>query len=344
MFGLKKNQPYQSFDFSPKLFLLFIVIIVFCFWRFYYSSPKDFSQENFNEKNLNNNEQNFDVSTIDWLKKDKNIDLSLLVSNEQVKETAPVFASDFLFRPITELSLNNNSWGVLVQFGDQSKFYPDNFLLTKKVINDQIADNYFSVSFCDACSANGVFNRKIDGQILTFSQSNYTYQENLVLKSEENKTLWSQISGEAMVGDFVGAKLSRLPSQIITFGQAKEKYPKTSVIDFVTSNRSSLDNYQKYLQEKKLSFVPVVVDSQFSDKESMVAFFYQGKPMVFPRQSLAENKSQIYQLNDGKSLSASNENGEIKIIVDDQVIPSYQILWFCWVVNYYNQGIVWVFK
>lgn len=46
----------------------------------------------------------------------------------------------------------------------------------------------------------------------------------------KTETLWQQFTGKAIVGDYVGTELKQLPSQIISFAQFQENYPRGKVL------------------------------------------------------------------------------------------------------------------
>lgn len=70
----------------------------------------------------------------------------------------------------------------------------------------------------------------VDGKRHTFMASGSLWQDALVLMDRETKSLWSQISGEAIDGELKGKTLSLVPFFHTTFNEFKRQYPKGQLL------------------------------------------------------------------------------------------------------------------
>jgi hypothetical protein len=75
-----------------------------------------------------------------------------------------------------------------------------------------------------------VYSREIEGQVLEFGVSGKLIMNVLVMYDRETDSLWSQLLGEAVDGEFKGTKLEFLPSWQTTWEDWKTRHPDTIVL------------------------------------------------------------------------------------------------------------------
>jgi hypothetical protein len=63
-----------------------------------------------------------------------------------------------------------------------------------------------------------VYDRVVDGEVLTFGNTSALYQNDLVMLDRQTGSYWFQVGGEAGVGPMTGARLTPLPSMLAPFG------------------------------------------------------------------------------------------------------------------------------
>ncbi len=66
---------------------------------------------------------------------------------------------------------------------------------------------------------------ELDDVRYTFQASGSLWQDALVMQDLQTRSLWSQISGEAIQGEMDGTALALIPSAMTTFAAFKERYP-----------------------------------------------------------------------------------------------------------------------
>ncbi len=136
------------------------------------------------------------------------------------------------FVPIEDASewLGDNEPGIAVEFNETSRFYPFQILVFHEIVNDTINSQRVLVTYCPLCLSGIVFDPVVQGERVEFGTSGKLWNSNLVMYDRKTDSLWSQILGEAIVGDMTGTKLGVLPSDQIRFGEWKIQHPNGEVL------------------------------------------------------------------------------------------------------------------
>ena len=142
--------------------------------------------------------------------------------------------------------------------------YPVNVLDFHEIVNDVIDGVPVLVTYCPLCFSGVVFNRELDGRVLTFGNTSALYQSDLVMYDHQTGSYWFQVGGEAVVGILTGSRLDLLPSTTMVWGEWKRLYPETllltgtaSVPDTFASRRYAggfSAGYQDQVNDNKFAF------------------------------------------------------------------------------------------
>jgi hypothetical protein len=74
------------------------------------------------------------------------------------------------------------------------------------------------ITFCPLCNTAIAFDRRLDSHVLRFGTTGNLRDSDLVMWSNDpGETWWQQITGEALVGDLVGQRLTMLPAAVGRF-------------------------------------------------------------------------------------------------------------------------------
>ncbi len=79
-----------------------------------------------------------------------------------------------------------------------------------------------------------MYDRRVNGRLLTFGVSGKLYRDNLVLYDRETDSLWSQLRSEAIAGSLTGVALEALPATVTTWADWQRRYPNTRVLSPAT--------------------------------------------------------------------------------------------------------------
>ncbi len=121
--------------------------------------------------------------------------------------------------------LGLNEPGALVQVDGEARFYPLSILTRHEIVNDRFGDVPVAVTYCPLCNTALAFDRRVDGQVLRFGVSGLLRQSDLVMWDATTNSLWQQITGEAIVGEFAGTQLGFLSTAIVSFDQFQTDFP-----------------------------------------------------------------------------------------------------------------------
>ncbi len=168
-----------------------------------------------------------------------NIPLNEIISGGPPKDGIPAIDNP-KFISITEASgfIRDEEPGLGLVIKGEARFYPYLILVWHEIVNDTIQGEPVLVTYCPLCATGIVFERKIPttGEVTTFGTSGKLWQSNLLMynrtkKGEEDKeSLWSQVLGEAVVGEFTGTRLRIVLSDTIRFGEWKKLHSDTRVL------------------------------------------------------------------------------------------------------------------
>ena len=107
---------------------------------------------------------------------------------------------------------------MVLTVGDATRAYPLAIMTQHEIVNDVVDGEPVVVTYCPLCNSGLAFERTVDGAVLDFGTSGRLYQSNLVMYDRQTKTLWSQFTGEAVVGgDYVGTGLERLSTNLVSW-------------------------------------------------------------------------------------------------------------------------------
>ncbi|MFT7474146.1 MAG: hypothetical protein ACI81L_001067 [Verrucomicrobiales bacterium] len=133
--------------------------------------------------------------------------------------------------PIFETTALAGEWigprepGALVQVDGEARFYPLSILTRHEIVNDTFGDVPVAVTFCPLCNTAIAFDRRINGAVLRFGVSGLLRNSDLVMWDSATTSLWQQITGEGVVGEYAGAKLDSVATSIVSFSQFAEQFP-----------------------------------------------------------------------------------------------------------------------
>jgi hypothetical protein len=119
---------------------------------------------------------------------------------------------------------------LVVDLDGDTRAYPLAILTFHEIVNDVVAGEPLVVTYCPLCNSGLVFERTVDGQVLDFGTSGRLWNSNLVMYDRATRSLWSQFTGEAIVGDRLGTHLERIPMQIVALSEFAERWPDGQVL------------------------------------------------------------------------------------------------------------------
>ncbi|MGB0499291.1 MAG: DUF3179 domain-containing protein, partial [Rubricella sp.] len=109
--------------------------------------------------------------------------------------------------------------------GVPARAYPIRYLTWHEIVNDEIAGVPVAVTFCPLCNTHLVFDRRVDGAVLSFGVSGLLRHSDMIMYDRETESWWQQFTGEAIVGDLLGAELTTIPAWMESRASFEASHP-----------------------------------------------------------------------------------------------------------------------
>lgn len=266
------------------------------------------------------------------------VPLAEIISGGPPKDGIPsIDDPKFLSVQETDGLLNDNESGTGLCVGSDCRFYPYQILVWHEIVNDTVGNQPVLVTYCPLCLTGIVFERKLEGQAVEFGTSGKLWQSNLVMYNRTNdpkkESLWSQVLGEAIVGEFTGSKLKIIPSDIIKYGDWKKLHPNTKVLSKDTGfiRNYGYDPYGDYYTSNEVSFGASFNDKRLHPKEFVLGVQIKGKYKAYHSEALPAGETK--DIFNGEEITIRKKpEGEVRMFigVDREPLPYIGGFWFSW--------------
>ena len=132
-----------------------------------------------------------------------------------------------------------------------------------------------------------MYAREVEGNELTFGVSGKLIRNVLVMYDRQSESLWSQLLGESVSGEYLGTKLEYLPSWHTTWKAWKEMHPDTVALQ--KGFRSDRDPYVSYYQSSSTGIIAeTTIDNRLLAKEFVVGVeLSDGSAKAYPYRALS---------------------------------------------------------
>ncbi|MFC6962834.1 DUF3179 domain-containing protein [Halocatena marina] len=111
-----------------------------------------------------------------------------------------------------------------------ARAYPERILNIHHMVNDIISRTPVLVSYCPLCGSAVAYDRRIDGQTLTFEFGGKIVENNLVMRDQETGSEWKRSSGECIRGELAGTNLELHPARMTTWEAFHAAHPSGVVL------------------------------------------------------------------------------------------------------------------
>ena len=136
---------------------------------------------------------------------------------------------------------------ISVEIEGKAKAYPLNMLTTHEISNDKLGSIPILATYCPLCNASVVYDRRveIDGtrKTLEFEVSGMLRKSDMVMLDTDTESLWQQLMGEAIVGEYTGTYLKVIPSMIISVEEFFNRYPNGEILSNATTDEKLANRY-----------------------------------------------------------------------------------------------------
>lgn len=245
------------------------------------------------------------------------------------------------FISISEASkqLSDTEPGLALEMGNVNRFYPFQILVWHEIVNDTINGKRVLVTYCPLCLSGIVFDPVVAGEQVEFGTSGKLWNSNLVMYDRKTDSLWSQILGEAIVGEMTATRLEVLPSDQIRFGDWRKLHPNGEVLsrDTGATRFYGQDPYGDYYTSPGTFFPVDKKDSRLGEREFILGIVVNGKAKAYwpPAVKKAGKVEDVFQ---EKTIVAQYEKGIDAVRLFEKKnggqlirINPFGSFWFSWV-------------
>ncbi len=136
-----------------------------------------------------------------------------------------------IFTPAIEIKdLAPNEPVIGLDIGGDARAYPLRILIWHEIVNDVVGGRPVSVTYCPLCNSAVVFDRRVGERLLDFGTTGKLRNSDLLMYDRQTETWWQQFTGEAIVGELLGAELKLIPARLEPFAEFKARHPTGKVL------------------------------------------------------------------------------------------------------------------
>lgn len=122
--------------------------------------------------------------------------------------------------------------------GGEQRAWPLRILSWHEMVNDVVGGEPVTLSYCTLCGSGVLFGtRRQGGEPFTFGTSGLLYRSNKLMIDRQTGTLWSNLTGEPVLGPGLGKTTARdpeglpvLPLTLTTWREWRARNPRTTVL------------------------------------------------------------------------------------------------------------------
>ncbi|HJM74638.1 MAG TPA: DUF3179 domain-containing protein [Dehalococcoidia bacterium] len=213
---------------------------------------------------------------------------------------------------------------IALEVNGEVRAYPIDILIRHEIVNDVIGGVPVAVTFCPLCNTSTTFDRRVDGEERPFGVSGLVRVNDLVMFDRTDESFWQQITGEAIVGDDTGKRLTMLASQIVSWAEFDLAHPDAVVLSRSTGYRYDYGRnpYSGYDRVGSSPMFPL--DEDFDGKERVLTVEIDGDAGAFPFASLS---TEVVMETDvaGQPVVAFWQSGAVSALDESFIIGSRNI-------------------
>jgi len=233
------------------------------------------------------------------------VPLEKIVSGGPPKDGIPSIDNPKFVESSEAFFLSADDSVIGVEYNGVAKAYPLLILVWHEIVNDMFVDTPLVITYCPLCYSSLTFVRVLNGSTVEFGTSGRLYKNDLVMYDRQPGNnqltffgsdltnagnLWSQMLGQAIVGDRAGQKLTRIPTDVMEWKDWMRLHPETLVLSKDTgfSRSYGVDPYGGYYRSSGTLFPVENRDDRLDLKEIIFGVEYDEKYKAYPIRIISE--------------------------------------------------------
>jgi len=253
------------------------------------------------------------------------------------KDGIPALSSPILLDTVDATNMQPNDRILGIELDGIARAYPISILNWHEIVNDQINDQQYAVTYCPLCGTGVAFYSDVAGKVTEFGVSGLLYNSDVLLYDRNTNSLWSQILGEAVAGKLLGEKLKPIPISHTTWRDWIAQHPDTKVLSTETGYSRDYDRnpYAGYERSRQLYFsVNNTAPDNYHPKEQVIGLEFNGVYKAYPFVELEKHgQSRFKDTVNGISVTIAWDSTNQSVILSDNngvKIAGIQGFWFAW--------------
>jgi len=210
--------------------------------------------------------------------------------------------------------------------------YPVRTLNFHEIVNDELAGRPVLISYCPLCSAGVVYDRRVEGRELSFSNTSALHQSDLVMVDRETGSYWWQVAGKAIIGPLTESSLTALPSSMQRWSAWSAAHTDGSVLSRLPGEEFLPDPFMGMARRIDSGLTPrdlapgVLEDRRLSPGSTVVVTNFEGTPVAWPVAPARTFTSEIA----GRTVTVDTDGTGATITNSDtgHPVPLRTSLWF----------------
>jgi len=237
---------------------------------------------------------------------------------------------------------------VLITVEGESRAYPLQILTWHEIVNTRFGEIPLAVTFCPLCNTAIAFDRRLDGEVLSFGTTGKLRDSDLVMYDRQTESWWQQFSGEALVGKLAGNELRQLPARIVSWREFRQDHPSGLVLN---KDTGFVRDYgaNPYAGYDDVGSPPIFAtrnedDDRLLPKERVVYVEVRDEAFAVPFPALVEKgtieleteggelvvrwQPGVASALDAAAIAAGRDVGSTSVLLDREPVPFSEPFWF----------------
>lgn len=175
----------------------------------------------------------------------------------------------------------------------EKRVYPFQIMVWHEIVNDTVAGDPLLVTYCPLCGSGIAYERVIDGEPVEFGTTGRLYNSNLVMYDRKTDTWWTQIGGQAIVGERTGEELTAVSIDTVVWGDWKDAHPNSEVLSRDTGHNRPYGNdpYGTYYDDTYLMFPVENEDNRMHPKTVVFGIEVNGEFKAYRERDVEARES-----------------------------------------------------
>ncbi len=169
----------------------------------------------------------------EWSKTDFSrctVPLGELISGGPGKDGIPALDNPVAITVSEITGLDDHEPVISLSLNGAARAWPLRILIWHEIANDVLEGTPIAVTYCPLCNAAIVFDRRVEGKVLSFGTTGNLRRSDLVMYDRQTESWWQQYTGEAIIGDLAGTYLEPLPSRLESWSEFRTRHPEGTVL------------------------------------------------------------------------------------------------------------------